>query len=243
MSFHENGKRHKLNVAKRITEISRSSEKSERERQKMDAEIRKMEDAALRSYAQDIHSQGDMTARCISVLTDSVAIGSGSSAAPGSSRVARQVDPMRLPGNSDDEDEHKRVSVQKVAPVEVPNASLWVEGKSDDGYTYYWNVKTNESVWEAPKEGFLSYAEYERINGLAVKQQEVQQAKEAKTFRDNVNEEVAKFNRERMKQFRRQETPEEKEVRNLEKEKMSKFKTEAEAATQEIGDWQVVHQE
>ncbi|KAH8360985.1 hypothetical protein KR093_006225, partial [Drosophila rubida] len=238
IAFHESGKRHKLNVAKRITDISRSSEKAEREKQKMNLEIRKMEEAAMKSYAQDIHGHhGDMTARSINTV-----LGANAAASASGSKLSygkqRQVDPMRLEGESDEEEDSRRVNVAKVDSEAVPDASLWVEGKSDEGHTYYWNVKTNESVWDPPKEGFLSYEEYERINQLAINQQEISQAEESLRFRANVDEEVARFNRERHAQlYRKPETAKEKKQKE---EKRQEFKTEEEAATKEIGQWQVV---
>ncbi|KAH8412225.1 hypothetical protein KR009_000542, partial [Drosophila setifemur] len=239
VAFHESGKRHKLNVAKRITDISRSSEKSERERQKMDAEIRKMEEAAMKSYAQDVHSRGDMTARSINTVMRATSANSASSSGSSySTGRTRQVDPMRLEGDSDDDEDNRRVTISKVGndPV-APEASLWVEGKSEEGHTYYWNVKTNESVWVKPKEGFLSYEEYERINQLAIDQQEITEAQESLRFRNNADEEVARVNRERMKSFRKPENPKEKKQKE---EKRQAFKTEEEAATKEIGQWQTV---
>ncbi|TMW49077.1 hypothetical protein DOY81_005852, partial [Sarcophaga bullata] len=239
ISFHENGKRHKLNVAKRITDISRNSEKAEQEKRKMDIELRKMEEAAMRSYAQDIHSRGDLTAKSINTfMTANVGPSTSSSQPANDPSKYRQVDPLRLAGNSDDENEvGPRVGIQKVDHSAVPNASLWVEGVSDEGYTYYWNVKTNESVWEAPKEGYLSWQEYQRINDLALKQQELKEAEEAKKFRENVNEEVARYNRERLKQFR---PPITKQEQKAQEERKEKFKTEEEAKAPEIGQWQVV---
>ncbi|XP_030384685.1 WW domain-binding protein 4 [Scaptodrosophila lebanonensis] len=238
IAFHESGKRHKLNVAKRITDISRSSEKAERERQKMDSEIRKMEEAAMRSYAQDIHSRGDMTARSINtVISATTSTARDGAHTSQSSLRPRQVDPMRLEGDSDEDEDNRRVSVGKVTAEVVPDASLWVEGKSDEGHTYYWNVKTNESVWEAPKEGYLSYEEYERINQLAVTQQELSQQEESLRFRANADEEVARFNRERMKAIRKPEMVKEKKQKE---EQRQEFKTEEEASTKQIGQWQVV---
>ncbi|XP_004530275.1 WW domain-binding protein 4 [Ceratitis capitata] len=239
IAFHESGKRHKMNVSKRITEISRSSEKAERDRQKMDAEIRKMEEAALRSFAQDIHASRDFTARNINTVLEAATVGAvTASTSTAAGARGKQVDPVRLPGNSDDEeDDDRRVKVQKVTPESVPNASLWVEGVSDEGYTYYWNVKTNKSVWEPPKEGYLSYVEYQRINELAAKKQKLEQESEAKKFRENVNEEVARYNRERLKLFRKPDTPQEAQRKREEKQA---YKTEEEASAQTIGEWQVV---
>ncbi|XP_073827222.1 uncharacterized protein [Musca autumnalis] len=241
ISFHENGKRHKMNVAKRITDISRNSEKSEQEKRKMDLEIRKMEEAAMKSYTMDIHSRGDMTAKSINAV---MSAGVGPSTSSGNANMApppstkyRQQDPLRLAG-PEDEDDGPRVSVaKKPDPNDVPNASLWVEGKTDEGYSYYWNVKTNESVWEAPKEGYLSWEEYQRINDLAVQQQELKQAEESKKFRENVNEEVARYNRERLKVYQRYTTAAEKKE---EEELRETFKTEEEAKAPEMGQWQVV---
>lgn len=205
----------------------------------MDAEIRKMEDAAMRSYAQDIHGRRDLTARSINaVMTSGVGPSTSASSSLNDSLKFRQVDPLRLAGNSDDEGEPgPRVGLEKVDYSAVPNASLWVEGINDDGYSYYWNVKTNESVWEAPKEGYLSWKEYQRINDLAIKQQEIQDAAEAKKFRENVNEEVARYNRERLKIYRQQPT---KQELKAEVERKESFKTEEEAKAPEIGQWQVV---
>ena len=226
-------------MAKRITDISRNSEKAEQEKRKMDAELRKMEEAAMRSYAQDIHSRGDLTAKSINTfMTASVAPSTSSTEPANGLSKYRQVDPLRLAGNSDDENEvGPRVGIQKVDHSAVPNASLWVEGVSDEGYTYYWNVKTNESVWEAPKEGYLSWQEYQRINELAVKQQELKEAEEAKKFRENANEEVARYNRERLKLFRPSIS---KQEQKAQEERKEKFKTEEEAKAPEIGQWQVV---
>lgn len=238
IAFHESGKRHKASVAKRITDISRNSEKSEKERQKMDMEIRKMEEAALKSYAMDIHSRGDMTASSVSsVMAFSGASSSHVSGGRGGKRQG-QIDPMRLPGSSDEEgDESLRPTVSKVAdPEDVPNASLWVQAKSDEGHIYYWNVKTNESVWTEPKEGYLSLEEYNRINQIAEAQQEIRLQQEAKEFQKNAPEEVAKYNRERLKMYRRADPKEHAAI----EEKRQTFKTEEEAQTPDIGAWTIV---
>lgn len=228
-------------MAKRITDISRNSEKAEQEKRKMDFEIRKMEEAAMKSYAMDIHSRGDFTARSINaVMTAGVGARGGSShIGPTVNSKYRQQDPLRLAGPSDDEDDGPRVSTMaaKVDHTAVPNASLWVEGKNDEGYSYYWNVKTNESVWEPPKEGYLSWEEYQRINDIAVQQQEMQQAQEAKNFRENVNEEVARYNREKLKAYQRPPT---KQEQKAEKELKQSFKTEEDAKAPVMGQWQVV---
>lgn len=194
----------------------------------------------MKSYARDIHGHhGDMTARSINTVLGAVTASGSGSSRHGNYSKQRQIDPMRLEGDSDEEEDSRRVTVGKVgADAAVPDASLWVEGKSDEGHTYYWNVKTNESVWEPPKEGYLSYEEYERINQLAISQQEITQAEESLRFRANADEEVARFNRERhARLYRKTETPKEKKQKE---EIKQKYKTEEEAANKEIGQWQVV---
>ncbi|XP_037927385.1 WW domain-binding protein 4 [Teleopsis dalmanni] len=235
VSFHENGKRHKLNVSKRIAEIRRFSEKADKESRQMDADIRKMEAAALASYANDVQAKGDMTAQSVSVMNN---VGNSAGERPINSKTSAQVDPMRLVGDSDDEDD-RRVRTDKVDHEQVPNASLWVESKCDKGYTYYWNVKTNESVWKEPKEGYLSWEDYQRINDIAIKQQEMQQAAEAKRFRENVNEEVARYNREKLKKYCKRDGTEETKTSQ---EIRATYKTQEEAAAVTIGAWQTVEE-
>uniref|UniRef100_A0A1B0FIY9 Uncharacterized protein n=1 Tax=Glossina morsitans morsitans TaxID=37546 RepID=A0A1B0FIY9_GLOMM len=235
ISFHENGKRHRMNVTKRISDISRNSEKAEQERRKMDAEIRRMEEAAMRSYAKDIHAHGDLTAHCISTVLESPSPNIANTEI--FNGKPRQIDPLRLPGDDFNTNNAYQEALKKIDPSTIPEASLWVEGKNDDNCSYYWNVKTNESVWQAPKEGFLSWKEFQRINDLAVQQQEMQQAEEAKRFRENVNEEVARYNRERLKLYRPIETAQQKKA---EEERKQSYKTEEESKAPEIGRWQVV---
>lgn len=50
IAFHEGGKRHKANVAKRISELGKQSVKDEKAKQKADHQIRQMEDAAMKAY-------------------------------------------------------------------------------------------------------------------------------------------------------------------------------------------------
>lgn len=177
ISFHENGKKHKLNVAKRITEISKQSIKDEKAQQKVDMQMRQMEDAAMRAYALDICNGADMTSKAINALhggTDSTNNESSTASAsasmpfvgpsptvetirtngmrPGPAALpARAIDPMLPPIDiMEEEEKAKRERMKRkneAKPWEslddVGNSSMWCEAKSDDGDTYYWNVKTN----------------------------------------------------------------------------------------------------
>ncbi|XP_059617412.1 WW domain-binding protein 4 isoform X2 [Phlebotomus argentipes] len=210
IQFHENGRRHKANVEKRISEISKKAAKDEKSKKKMDIELRKMEEAAMAAYAQDIHRNADMTSQNINrslreaeVHPDSIASTSRTEDVPVGPQ--KPVDPLLPPM---DPQELAFIQAQKAAAAAQKleesgeDPTLWCEAKTPEGYTYYWNVKTNESVWEAPKEGFLSLDEYNKINDAAVKQQEQQVAKETQFHRDNADEFVAKNMRERLKHRR-----------------------------------------
>lgn len=221
-------------MAKRITDISINSAKAEKEQKKFDADLRRMNEAAMRSYARDISASGDMTAKSINSVVVGATIETPAGTSTGRVRPRTQIDPMRLEGDfSDDED---RPGYKK--SIDQPESeSLWIEGKSEDGNTYYWNVKTNESVWQKPKEGYMPLAEYNRINAIAVAQQEVLNKAAEKKMHESTEEQTARYYRERLKDFRRpdpEDTPEAKE------EKRQYYKTAEEAATPNIGTWQTV---
>lgn len=156
----------------------------------MNEEIRKMNDAAMKSYAQDITTGADLSSRAI---------------ARAQSRKA--VDPMALQNYESDEEFGPNVSRKPATAgnpaAEVKDPSLWCEARTDNGDTYYWNVKTNESIWEKPKEGFMTLAEYEKLNEIAIKQQEEKQQQEMKHTIENAGEIASRFNREQLKKYKK----------------------------------------
>lgn len=159
----------------------------------MNEDLRKMNDAAMRSYTQDISIGADISSRAIN-----------------RAQAKKAVDPMALANYESDEEFGPNVSKRAAAAAAAVNPatlvkdpSLWCEARADDGDTYYWNVKTNESVWSKPKEGFMSLAEYEKLNILAIKQQEEQQQQEMKHNIDNAGEIASKFKREQMKKYQK----------------------------------------
>lgn len=156
-------------MAKRITEISKKSIKDEKAKQKVDHQIRQMEDAAMRAYSADISSGADMTSRAILAFHSSTAVAadvassaSGSlsehtiavrtnGVAPGPAALPRNaIDPLMPPMDVlEQEEKEKRERMKRKAAGlsgmpgdEVAENSMWCEAKSDDGHTYYWNVKT-----------------------------------------------------------------------------------------------------
>ena len=59
-----------------------------------------------------------------------------------------------------------------------------------------------ESVWVPPEEGFMTLAEYNKINDKAVAMQEEERCRESSQFRANAEEVAAKFKREQLKNLR-----------------------------------------
>lgn len=176
-----------MNVQKRLNEIGKKSEADRKAQYKMDEEIRKMNDAAMKSYAHDISSGADISSRAIAQA------------------AKRAVDPMAL-ANYDSDEDGPNVS-KRAAAVNPANAvkdpSHWCEARSDNGDIYYWNVKTGESAWDKPKEGFMTIKEYEKLNEIAIEQQEEQRLREMKDSVENADEIASKYNREQLKRFKK----------------------------------------
>lgn len=123
--------------------------------------MRQMEEAALKAYAQDINNGLDITTQELNATAaaaaanfeDGGAFSVSNSSMPGPSAMPirqKPVDPLAIPEELFERDEKKRDKKRK-APTNTLNdstneQSMWVEAKNDDGYSYYWNVKTGGSL-------------------------------------------------------------------------------------------------
>ncbi|CAH0581252.1 unnamed protein product [Chrysodeixis includens] len=68
ISFHENGKRHKENVQKHISTLSKKSAKEFKQKEKIDDDIKKMEAAAMAAYLKDVQNNADLTSQSINEM-------------------------------------------------------------------------------------------------------------------------------------------------------------------------------
>lgn len=116
--------------------------------------MRQMEEAAMKAYAQDIHRGGDITTQELNAAVaaaeanyEDEATTATNRMAPGPSAIPkRAIDPMLPPIDVlEDEERAKRAKMKRKANgllgSEAKDQSMWVEAKSDEGHTYYWNVK------------------------------------------------------------------------------------------------------
>lgn len=86
----------------------------------------------MKSYTQDISNGTDMTSRSIGHASSS----------------KKPIDPMALPFYEEEDGPNisKKPSTsaaQNQQEKSAPPESLWCEAVTDDGDTYYWNIKTN----------------------------------------------------------------------------------------------------
>nr|XP_056718099.1 WW domain-binding protein 4 [Euleptes europaea] len=127
IEFHERGKNHKENVAKKISEIKKKSLDKAKQEEKMSKEFAAMEEAAMKAYQEDLKRLG--------VKTEPVS----------------PVPPKKQEEKR--EKKEKRKKERKAPEASSRETKVWVRGFSSEGYMYYYNTISGESQWEKP-EGF-----------------------------------------------------------------------------------------
>ncbi|XP_034957161.2 WW domain-binding protein 4 isoform X1 [Zootoca vivipara] len=125
IDFHERGKNHKENVAKKISEIKKKSLEKAKQEEKMSKEFAAMEEAAMKAYQEDL--------KRIGATTESL----GQSSAP----------------KKHEDKKEKRKRERETTETSSKETKEWVRGFSAEGYVYYYNTVSKESQWEKP-EGF-----------------------------------------------------------------------------------------
>ncbi|XP_066598152.1 WW domain-binding protein 4 isoform X2 [Prorops nasuta] len=99
----------------------------------------------------------------------------------------------------------------------MPIRKLWYQARSPEGYTYYWHIETNESVWEPPEEGYMSFAEQEEEEKERALQEEFLQQIEQEGAAEKAliqQEQEANAEREKLKEIRKRFTQKQQEQRS-----------------------------
>ncbi|XP_063822442.1 WW domain-binding protein 4 isoform X2 [Ostrinia nubilalis] len=177
ISFHENGKRHKENVEKHISQLSKKSAKDFKQKEKMDDDIKKMEAAAMSAYLKDVQNNADLTSKNINDML-------------GKNSDTNEPIVVEEPTCS----AHISVGCQTPPP--------WVEVKAPNGMSYYWNVVSHKTTWECPPNG--EYVSIEEQQRSKEKQNKVERekARQNEAQRQEVLKEVnARIAREKMREL------------------------------------------
>lgn len=107
-------------------------------------------------------------------------------------------------------------------------------------------MKLLESVWEAPKEGYMTIEEYNRLNLVYEAKTEQQLHEESKFMRENADELASKYRREQLKAVRASALQREAKEKEIEREsytaceEVNEVDEEPGASARPFGKWQTV---
>ncbi|CAG0883192.1 unnamed protein product [Darwinula stevensoni] len=149
LQIHEGGKRHKDNVAKKISELRKKGKKEFKAQKKFEDDMQKMEEAAMAAAKKDMMNNPDLArSYSLDALGDIIP-------APKKKSPPPQVEKSQ-PTNSKKVMIEKETKMARKCELTLEDASgdsaaqitdftgHWYEAVSSEGYTYYWNDITHD---------------------------------------------------------------------------------------------------
>ncbi|CAG2250041.1 FBP21 [Mytilus edulis] len=177
VDFHERGKNHQENVKRKINEVKKKSTEQAKEREELEDDMKKMEKAAMEAFKKDLKDNPELAAKYgVKIRTDAEKL-----ADKEAKRKEREAKLKK--------EEEEREAVLKAEEELMTKLATckWFEAKSPEGYSYYWNVETNETIWVAPEE-FVSLAEVRAQEQKAKEEAEKQKAFEEQNLEEDESE-------------------------------------------------------
>lgn len=105
---------------------------------------------------------------------------------------------------------------------------------------FYFHLQI-ESVWEPPKEGYMTIEEYNRLNVVYNAKVEQQVYEESKNLRENADEVAAKYRREQLRAIRIDNVEDQIKEKEIEREKYKEYEEPPETSSaQPYGKWQTI---
>lgn len=110
-----------------------------------------------------------------------------------------------------------------------------------DFIIFLYQLIYTESIWEAPKEGYMTIEEYNRLNIVYNARAEQQMYEESKNLSENADEVVAKYRREQLRFIRSDGIAEEMKEKEIERESYTEYEEPPEPTeAQPYGKWQTI---
>lgn len=98
-----------------------------------------------------------------------------------------------------------------------------------------------ESIWEPPKEGFMTVEEYNKLDAVYTAKAEMAMHEEAKYVTENADELASKYRRQQMRSLRTDTFVQEAKTKEIERESYTAVEEEpGPSAAQPYGKWQTV---
>ncbi|XP_074596782.1 WW domain-binding protein 4-like isoform X2 [Brevipalpus obovatus] len=182
VEFHERGLRHKNNVQKKLAQLQKDGVKEQKSIDKYNSDIMKIEAAAMSAFAKDVINDPKRAKEYgASVsLTDKLKV---------SEKKSQPTVTVNRFGFDDSEKTEQYQNLGREKALEAITSKMekkaqWLESKTGEGVSFYWNRKTLDTKWEPPKEGFMSIEEQQRL-GMSTTTGPINSAGQPETLKYN----------------------------------------------------------